>query len=277
MNGLSGRYVLLTGGSRGIGPVIAAALARRGAHLALAARSADGLRDTCDSLRSYGVRTLAVPVDLADATERQRLANRVLNEFGRIDVLVSNAALETEGAFVQTPWPALHQTIEVNVAAPIHLTLGPRPRCANGAEACAWSSPRRESTCPRSFPVMSSGPGCSRGSACRRRGWWGRARPPTSPPPSCEPSRRRARKLSSTPAPCVPSSRWRSSSRASGTGSSAAAASRSFSGRRSARDGAGGVGLLSPRLSLTLRESRSSPQHRAIESAHPGERNSLRT
>jgi len=86
MNSLSGRYVLLTGGSRGIGPVIADALARRGAHLALAARSADGLRDTCDALRSYGVRTLAVPVDLADATERQRLAERVLNEFDRIDV-----------------------------------------------------------------------------------------------------------------------------------------------------------------------------------------------
>src|SRR5438128_10056598 len=122
MNSLSGRYVLLTGGSRGIGPVIADALARRGAHLALAARSAAGLRDTCDALRSYGVRTLAVPVDLADATERQRLAERVLNEFDRIDVLVSNAAVENEGAFVQTPWPSVDQTIEVNVAAPIHLT-----------------------------------------------------------------------------------------------------------------------------------------------------------
>jgi len=122
MNTLSGRYVLLTGGSRGIGPVIADALARRGAHLALAARSADGLRDTCDALRSYGIRTLAVPVDLADATERQRLAERVLNEFDRIDVLVSNAAVENEGAFVQTPWPAVDQTIEVNLVAPIHLT-----------------------------------------------------------------------------------------------------------------------------------------------------------
>src|SRR3989442_3785185 len=122
MNSLSGRYVLLTGGSRSIRPVIADALARRAAHLALAARSADGLRDTCDALRSYGIRTLAVPVDLADATERQRLAERVLNEFDRIDVLVSNAAVENEGAFVQTPWPAVDQTIEVNLAAPIHLT-----------------------------------------------------------------------------------------------------------------------------------------------------------
>src|SRR5437867_11908644 len=122
MNSLSGRYVLLTGGSRGIGPVIADALARRGAHLALAARSADGLRDTCEALRSYGVRRLALPVDLADATERQRLAERVLNEFDRRDGLVSNADVENDGASVRTPWHSVDQTFEVNVAAALRLT-----------------------------------------------------------------------------------------------------------------------------------------------------------
>lgn len=122
MGRLSGKHVLLTGGSRGIGPVIAEALARRGAHLALAARSEKGLRHTCESLRSYGVETLAVPVDLGHATERQRLAKRVLDEFGRVDILINNAAIETEGAFLGIPWQTIHQTIEVNLAAPVHLT-----------------------------------------------------------------------------------------------------------------------------------------------------------
>jgi short-subunit dehydrogenase len=80
------------------------------------------LRRTCDSLAAYGIRTVAVPVDLADATERQRLTKRVLDELGRIDVLVNNAAIENEGAFVQTSWPTVDQTIEVNLTAPIHLT-----------------------------------------------------------------------------------------------------------------------------------------------------------
>ncbi|MBV9773716.1 MAG: SDR family NAD(P)-dependent oxidoreductase [Gemmatimonadetes bacterium] len=119
---LSGRCVLLTGGSRGIGPVIAEALARRGAHLALTARSEEGLHRTLDALRPHGVRTIAIPADLAHAAERERVVARVLDEFGRVDVLLNNAGLETEGAFVELPWERLAETIEVNLTAPVHLT-----------------------------------------------------------------------------------------------------------------------------------------------------------
>jgi short-subunit dehydrogenase len=122
MTTLSGKYVLLTGGSRGLGPVIAEALAAGGAHLALAARSADGLNQVAASLAKYGVKTLTVPVDLADPARQHDLVATVLEEFGAIDILINNAGLETEGAYLELPWEAIHTTLEVNLLAPMALT-----------------------------------------------------------------------------------------------------------------------------------------------------------
>jgi short-subunit dehydrogenase len=122
MTSLSGKYILLTGGSRGIGPVIAGALAARGAHIALAARSEEGLQHVAKSLIKYGIQTITVPVDLARATDRHELVSRVMKKFGVIDILINNAGLETSGAYTELPWDAIAETIEVNLTAPMDLT-----------------------------------------------------------------------------------------------------------------------------------------------------------
>ena len=119
---LKNSVVLLTGGSRGIGPVIAETLALRGANLALAARSSSGLHEVAQRLAPHRTKTCGFPVDLADAHQRECLVSDVLKTFGRIDVLINNAGLETEGAFTDLTWPAVRETIEVNLAAPIALT-----------------------------------------------------------------------------------------------------------------------------------------------------------
>jgi len=121
MTSIPGKYVLLTGASRGIGPYIAEALAMRGAHLALAARSEEGLRTVASSLSQYKERILILPVDLSSSTQRRQLVATVLNQFGAIDILINNAGLENEGAFVDLTWEALQEMIEVNLAAPIEL------------------------------------------------------------------------------------------------------------------------------------------------------------
>jgi len=122
MTQLKDKYILLTGGSRGIGPVIAEALAKRGAHIALAARSEEGLSTVAEPLCGLGVQILTVPVDLAQATQRDELIVKVLDKFDRIDILINNAGLETEGAFMNLSWETIHETIEVNLATPMALT-----------------------------------------------------------------------------------------------------------------------------------------------------------
>jgi short-subunit dehydrogenase len=122
MTTLAGKHVLLTGGSRGIGPVIAEALAAHGAHIALAARSEEGLRQAAGALSQYGVKTMIVPVDLACAEQRRELVVAVLEQFSRIDILINNAGLESEGAFIDLDYDAVRETVAINLLAPLELT-----------------------------------------------------------------------------------------------------------------------------------------------------------
>lgn len=122
MKSLKGKIVLLTGGSRGIGPVIAEALAGKGALIALAARSKSGLDEVAGGLRRIGMEALAIPANLEDPSQRERLVATVLNHFGKIDILVNNAGLESEGAYTELAWALVQQTVEVNLLAPMALT-----------------------------------------------------------------------------------------------------------------------------------------------------------
>lgn len=122
MTSLNGKRVLLTGGSRGVGPFIARDLVKRGARIALTARSAEGLQSVARSLAGSGVEAFVVPADLSEPGQRRDLVRTVLDTFGGIDVLVNNAGLETEGAFLSLSWERLRETIEVNLVAPMELT-----------------------------------------------------------------------------------------------------------------------------------------------------------
>jgi len=113
---------LVTGGSRGLGPHIARALAAAGSDVALCARSGPALERVADEVRDLGRRALAVAADLSDAAARREVVARVEAGFGRLDVLVNNAGLESEGAFVDLGLETIEATVAVNVLAPMELT-----------------------------------------------------------------------------------------------------------------------------------------------------------
>ncbi len=121
MKQLRGGIALVTGGSRGLGPHIARALAGEGMDIVLAARDAAGLARAAASVRARGVRAVVVPADLAAVAERERLAREAEAAFGPIDVLVNNAGVEPTGPFAAFDAATIAQTVEVNVTAPIHL------------------------------------------------------------------------------------------------------------------------------------------------------------
>lgn len=131
MTQIAGKHVLLTGGSRGIGPIIAETLARQGAHIALAARSEESLRKVAESLNKFDVKTMVMTVDLTQSAQRHELVSTVLDKFGAIDILINNAALETVGAYLSVPWDKIHETIELNLVAPMELTYLVLPHMLN--------------------------------------------------------------------------------------------------------------------------------------------------
>lgn len=122
MKDLEGKHALLTGGSRGLGPYIARALAREGVNLALAARSARALEKEVSELRALGVSALAVPADVTDGPSRERLLERVLEDFGRIDILVNNAGIEWVSSFAALSVETIETMIRTNLMAPLVLT-----------------------------------------------------------------------------------------------------------------------------------------------------------
>lgn len=88
-----GKVVMVTGASRGIGRSIALAFARRGAKLVLASRNKSGeLNEVADEARKAGATVLAVPTHLGKSGDLDRLASEAKRDFGRVDVLVNNAA-----------------------------------------------------------------------------------------------------------------------------------------------------------------------------------------
>jgi NAD(P)-dependent dehydrogenase (short-subunit alcohol dehydrogenase family) len=88
---LRGKTVLVTGGSRGLGLVLAREFAANGARLAICARDAEELQHASDDLQSRGAEVLAVMCDVTNLTEVESLVTRVRERFGKIDVLVNNA------------------------------------------------------------------------------------------------------------------------------------------------------------------------------------------
>lgn len=121
MRDLSGRTAIVTGASGGIGVFVARALAAQGMDVVLAARSEEALGKVAEDIRQGGTRALVVPTDVANHTDRERLVDRTLAEFGRIDVLVNNAGIETYCPFTELPIEQIARTIEVNLTSSLIL------------------------------------------------------------------------------------------------------------------------------------------------------------
>lgn len=119
---LAGTAVLLTGASRGLGPVIAEAFAKRGARLALAARNQVELEQVAARIRALGAEVITVPTDVAQRSQLERLVARVNEAFGRIDVLVNNAGLQQVCFFESLALDEVANYVEVNLTAPLTLS-----------------------------------------------------------------------------------------------------------------------------------------------------------
>ena len=117
---LTGKIIVLTGASQGLGAVMARALAETGADLLLAARSEDKLADVARSLPSGGKR-IVQRCDVTQAADRGALAARAVKEFGRVDVLVNNAGVEELGPFAEKDPAVLEHIIATNLLAPMLL------------------------------------------------------------------------------------------------------------------------------------------------------------
>lgn len=116
---LQGQVAIVTGAGRGIGRAAALALAQAGAAAVLAARSADEIHSLADEIKHNGGKTLAIPTDVSDVAQVDYLLVLTLRAFGKVDILINNAALiHPFGKAWETSPVAWQKLIAVNVLGP---------------------------------------------------------------------------------------------------------------------------------------------------------------
>jgi NADP-dependent 3-hydroxy acid dehydrogenase YdfG len=136
MADLDGTVALVTGASSGIGEATAAALADRGAAVAIVARRRDRLEALA---RRIGERAFVLEADVSSQSQAQHAVERTVAELGRLDILVNNAGVMLLGPIQDAPLAEWQQMLDVNVAGLLYCAHAALPHLLRAAE----DSPRR--------------------------------------------------------------------------------------------------------------------------------------
>ena len=126
---LAGKVAIVTGASRGIGAAIARRFAAEGAAVAIVARTIEpggklpgSLQETADLIRVNGGQCHMIQADLADPADRARIVPEAVAHFGRLDILVNNAAWARFMPMWEVTPRQMHQAFQMNVFAPHELS-----------------------------------------------------------------------------------------------------------------------------------------------------------
>ena len=123
---VSGRAVVITGASSGIGEALANRLGDAGARVLLVARSADKLEAMKQTIEARGGTAFVYPGDLSDAEDTQRLISTVLEQHAHVDILVNNAGISIRRS-VQKSYDRVHdfeRTLSLNFLGAVRLIMG---------------------------------------------------------------------------------------------------------------------------------------------------------
>ncbi len=151
-NRLAGLAAVITGGDSGIGRAVSIAYAREGADLLISylneQEDADA-RETARHVEAAGRRCVLVPGDIADAAHCRAIIDRAVREFGRIDVLVNNAAFQrTYQSLDEIPEEEWDYTFRTNITAMFHLAKAAVPHMRPGSSIINTTSIQSDKPSP---------------------------------------------------------------------------------------------------------------------------------
>ncbi|MFC6879111.1 MULTISPECIES: SDR family oxidoreductase [Actinomadura] len=148
---LAGKAAVITGGDSGIGRAVAIAYAREGADVLISYLDEhDDARDTARLVEEAGRRAVLVPGDLARPEHCREVIAKAAEAFGRIDVLVSNAAYQmTRDALEDVPDEEWDHTFQTNITAMFHLCKAALPHMGEGGSIIGSTSVNSDAPPPK--------------------------------------------------------------------------------------------------------------------------------
>lgn len=130
---MTGKVVLITGGSRGLGYAMALGFAEQGADIAITSRKASSCELAAVSVRKLGVRSFVYPCHVGQWDNLENLVNAVYDHFGKIDVLINNAGMSPIAPFsLETSEELFDKIVAVNFKGPFRLTALVGSRMVSG-------------------------------------------------------------------------------------------------------------------------------------------------
>jgi NAD(P)-dependent dehydrogenase (short-subunit alcohol dehydrogenase family) len=118
---LEDKVALVTGGSRGIGSMMAKGLLQAGAKVYITARTAEDCQQTADELSQYGL-CESLPADINDANAREQLVSRISDIDGKLDILINNAGTAWGDSYEDHSTEAFAKVMELNVTTVFAMT-----------------------------------------------------------------------------------------------------------------------------------------------------------
>jgi NAD(P)-dependent dehydrogenase (short-subunit alcohol dehydrogenase family) len=116
MFSLEGKIALISGASRGIGEEVAKLFGKSGAHVIVTSRRLEGVQKVADKITANGGKATAMACHIGEQDAIEGLVAQVKDKFGKVDVLVNNAAANPYfGHILDTPSSAVRKTVEVNI------------------------------------------------------------------------------------------------------------------------------------------------------------------
>lgn len=154
----SGKSVVITGGSRGLGLVMARQLAAEGANLTLLARNPDELKRAEQDVTRHGGQVLTVTCDVRDRDEVERAIQQVIERFGRVDVLINNAGVIQVGPVEHMALEDFENAMAIHMWGPLYtmLAVTPHMRLQGGGRIVNISSVGGKVAVPHLLPYSAS-------------------------------------------------------------------------------------------------------------------------
>ncbi|MEN0006732.1 MAG: glucose 1-dehydrogenase [Bacteroidota bacterium] len=139
---LDGKVAILTGASKGIGAAMARGLAEFGAKVVISSRKQEAVDTVAEELKSQGLEAIGIACHVGEAAQLQQLVDKTIEAFGRIDIIINNAATNPIFATLDQSDPAVFDKImHVNVRAPFLLCNYAYPHlCKQGGSIINISS-----------------------------------------------------------------------------------------------------------------------------------------